>query len=206
MAEKFNRHIQLPPRHQNRQSRINLESIGIRPSAQRQERTGAPLVEVRPDKNGKAVFDIPEIPEESEMAKEDSTSEQQPNSLKARPEWERRLFRSKHESPWRTYERGYELKLDEFVTVATRKAPLVGKVTIRKLAGQDATRKLDMLRRVDHERFVTLLEIFDYERTSYVVFEHVFVSLRQVANCPAYPTERQLAAILGQVRSNSRSD
>jgi hypothetical protein len=157
-------------------------------------------VGVRTGKSDRAVFDIPEIAEESETEKDDSASEQRPNLVKPYPGRERKLFRIKHQSPWQTYERGYDLKFDQFVAVATRKAPLTGKVTIRKLAGQNAASELDMLRRVDHERFVTLLEIMDHEKTIYMVFEHIFVSLTQVVNCPAYPTERQLAAILGQVR------
>lgn len=199
MASQFDRKTQLPATYSNRRSHINLESIGARPSARR-EGAGA-LVGVKTHKSDNAVFDIPEISDESGTEKEGSIERKRPNALKSHPKWERQLFRSKHESPWRTYEKGYDLKLDEFVTVATRKAPLCGKVTIRKFGDQDAARKLDMLRKVEHERFVALLEIFDYEKTNYVVLEHVSVSLTQVVNCAAYPTERQLAAILGQVWS-----
>jgi hypothetical protein len=56
-----------------------------------------------------------------------------------------------------------------------------------------------MLQRVRHERFVNLLEVFKVGETYYAVFEHIFVTLTQVAICPAYPTERQLVAIIGQV-------
>ena len=105
----------------------------------------------------------------------------------------------KHDDPWKTYEKGYDLKLDQFVTVATRKAPLHGKVAIKVFRGREANRKLDMLHRICHERFVSLLEVFEFQKTWYAVFEHVVISLTQVVNSPAYPTERQLAAIVGQV-------
>ena len=113
--------------------------------------------------------------------------------------------RVQYDTPWKMYEKGYDLKLDQFVTVATRKAPLHGKVAIKTFAGRDANRKLDMLHRVCHERFVSLLEVFESDTTWYAVFEHVVTSLTQVVNCPAYPTERQLAAIVGQVSLNRGS-
>jgi hypothetical protein len=56
-----------------------------------------------------------------------------------------------------------------------------------------------MLHRICHERFVSLLEIFEFDKTWYAVFEHIVTSLTQVVKSPAYPTERQLAAIVGQV-------
>ena len=110
--------------------------------------------------------------------------------------------RVQYDTPWKIYEKGYDLKLDQFVTVATRKAPLQGKVAIKTFAGRDANRKVDMLYRVCHERFVSLLEVFESDTTWYAVFEHVVTSLTQVVNSPAYPTERQLAAIVGQVSLN----
>ena len=105
----------------------------------------------------------------------------------------------KHDSPWNTYEAGYDLKLHEFVTVAVRKAPQRGKVAIRQFAGPDVHHKLHMLHRISHERFVTMMEIFEYQKTWYAVFEHVVISLTQVVNSPPYPTEGQLSAIVGQV-------
>ena len=81
-------------------------------------------------------------------------------------------------------------------------SPLHGKVAIKTFAGRDANRKLDMLHRVCHERFVSLLEVFESDTAWYAVFEHVVTSLTQVVNSPAYPTERQLAAIVGQVSLN----
>ena len=41
-----------------------------------------------------------------------------------------------HGIPWKTYEEGYDLKPDQFVTVATRKAPVHGRVAIKAFAGE----------------------------------------------------------------------
>lgn len=103
------------------------------------------------------------------------------------------------DSPWSQYERGYELELDDIVTVAVRRSPLHGKVAVKELRGQDRARKLAMIRSIRHARFVDLLAAFESGDTLYVVLEHIFVSLTQVIHCAAYPTERQLAASLGQV-------
>jgi len=46
-----------------------------------------------------------------------------------------------------------------------------------------------MLWSVRHERFVNLLEILEVAEICYAIFEYVFVTLAQVMNCPAYPTE-----------------
>jgi hypothetical protein len=105
----------------------------------------------------------------------------------------------KYESPWNTYERGYDLKLDQFVTVAVRKAPNAGKVAIRQFARRDMNPKLEILQRIRHSSFVNLLEVFEFGGICYAIFEHIFVNLTQVVLCPAYPTEGQLVAILAQV-------
>lgn len=102
-------------------------------------------------------------------------------------------------SPWAVYEKGYELKFDQLITVAARKAPGSGLVAIRTITGQDLGEKLQTLQLVCNKRIVSLLEIFVFERTTFAVFEHTPTSLKQVANSAAYPTEQQLVAILAQV-------
>lgn len=104
-------------------------------------------------------------------------------------------------SPWAVYEKGYELKFDQLVTVAARKAPGSGLVAIRTITGQDAREKLQTLQLVCNKRIVSLLEIFVFERTGFAIFEHTPTSLKQVANSAAYPTEQHLVAILAQVSS-----
>jgi hypothetical protein len=104
-------------------------------------------------------------------------------------------------SPWDSYEKKYDLKLDSFVTVASRKADSNELVTIKTFGRRDAKDKLHKLRHLRHDRLVTLLDIFAFDDSVHVVMEHMPVSLAQVVASPAYPNERQLAAILGQVGS-----
>lgn len=107
-------------------------------------------------------------------------------------------------SPWSQYEKGYDLRFEETVTVAVRRRPLSGKVAVRELTDRDSARKLALIRSIRHERFIDLLEVFESGDTCYLVLEHIFVSLTQVIHGPAYPTERQLAAIVGQVGTSCR--
>ncbi|KAK5400827.1 hypothetical protein LTR06_011211 [Exophiala xenobiotica] len=102
------------------------------------------------------------------------------------------------ESPWKTYRKGFELKLDQFVTVAVRQGPQSGKVAIKEYSDRDAGRMLEMLHKVRHERFAKFLDVFQHRDMCYAIFEHVLVSLTEVVACPAYPTEQQLIAILAQ--------
>lgn len=60
--------------------------------------------------------------------------------------------------------------------------------------------KLDMLQQIRHENFVAFLESFRFQECSYAVLQHVSISLVQIVASPPYPTELQLAAIIGQVR------
>ena len=111
--------------------------------------------------------------------------------------------RIKRQSPWKTHERGYDLKFDQYVTVAIQKAPWTGLVAIKELAKPemhgDFDRKLEVLSKIRHQRFVDLHEVFQIDDICYLVFDHIFVSLTQVVSSPAYPSERQLVAILHQV-------
>ena len=105
----------------------------------------------------------------------------------------------KLDSPWKTYEKGFELQFDQIVTVAVRRAPRSGRVAIKEYSDRDASRKLEMLKKVSHEKCVQVLDVFEHHKRCYIVFEHILVSLTEVVACPAYPTQQQLVAILAQV-------
>lgn len=105
----------------------------------------------------------------------------------------------KYESPWTTYQKGYELKFDQYVIVAVRRSPSSGRVVIRDFNARDASYKLGILRKISHERFVTVLEVFQSDTKVFAVFDHSFTSLKQVVDCAAFPTRQQLTAILSQV-------
>ena len=108
----------------------------------------------------------------------------------------------KHESPWKTYNKVFELKLEEYVIVAVRKDPSCEIVFIKSFNGPDADVKIKMLQRVRHHNFIAFLDAFTFNQTCYAIFEHehIIVSLAQFVSSPAYPTELHLAAVLGQVK------
>lgn len=107
----------------------------------------------------------------------------------------------KHESPWRSYDKNYELRLGvgDRVTVAERKEPLDGVVTVRSFSAYNAEEKLRVLHRIKHENFVPVLEVFSSEDSFHIVFEHMPICLGHFAGILKYPNELQLASILGQV-------
>ena len=110
-------------------------------------------------------------------------------------------MKTKGTSPWNSYDKKYELKINDFVTVAVRKDLFFKIITIKIFDQAGSREKIYMLQRLRHKRFNFLLNIFDFEQFTYVVFDHIPVSLAQVVGCPAYPNEVQLAAILRQVNS-----
>jgi serine/threonine protein kinase len=107
----------------------------------------------------------------------------------------------KRSSPWESYEKKYDLKLDDFVTVATRKPPSYQVVTTKRFPTQESKDKVHNLQHLRHENLVAVLDIFIFDDSVHVVLEHMPVSLAQVVASPVYPNERQLAVILKQVSS-----
>ena len=105
----------------------------------------------------------------------------------------------KYESPWHGLQKVYELKLDSFIAVAIRKPPSCELVTVKNFVGSDSDTKVKRLQQTQHQNFLGFLEAFHSEGSVYVVLDHIFISLAHVVASPAYPTELQLAAVLGQV-------
>jgi serine/threonine protein kinase len=111
------------------------------------------------------------------------------------------------ESPWEKYEKIYDVELGGSMEVAIRKAPPVELVHVRVFTTQAAPKTLHVYRQLQHRNIVTALEAFTTDNGLYIVLEHMPLSLEQIVRSPAYPDERQLAAILGQVsfRNHSRT-
>ncbi len=105
----------------------------------------------------------------------------------------------KNESPWKSYKKVFQLKLDRFITVAVRKEPLRKRVVVKSFSGPDSHEKLHMLHHIRHDNFVAVLESFSFEESFYVILERMDISLVQIVASPPYPGEQELAAILGQV-------
>jgi hypothetical protein len=106
----------------------------------------------------------------------------------------------KEGSPWRSYERIYQLRLGvgDRVNVAERKSPPFDIVTVRSFSGPRLEDKLYMLQRIQYPNFVSALDAFKFEQSLYIVFEHMPISLQYIAGNP-YINELRLASILGQV-------
>jgi hypothetical protein len=109
-------------------------------------------------------------------------------------------LRARKASPWDFYEKVFNLDLNGPVTVAQRKAPLSGLVAVKTFSLPAAEKALFMHKRARHDCIVEALDAFTTDTSFHVILEHMPVSLEQIVHGAKYPTERQLATILGQVR------
>lgn len=87
--------------------------------------------------------------------------------------------------------------MNDFVTVATRQASPCEIVVVKTF---ETRSKLDMLQQIRHENFALFLEAFECQECFYAILQHITISLTHIVASPPYPTQSQLAAILGQVR------
>lgn len=104
------------------------------------------------------------------------------------------------ESPWKYYEKIYDLVLAGPVQVAVRRTDPVELVHVRTFTNPGAEKALHLYQHIQHVNIITALAAFTTDTGLHVVLEAMPVSLEQVVQSPAYPSELQLAAILGQVR------
>jgi hypothetical protein len=102
------------------------------------------------------------------------------------------------ESPWEHYIQRYELNLDDHIYIVSGKISL-DTFMVKCLKGPDAEKKVAMLERVQHKSFLPMVECFNFEDAYYPVFPHMVMPLSQVIHSPPYPTESELAAVLGRV-------
>ena len=49
-------------------------------------------------------------------------------------------------------------------------------VAVRSFLAYDAEQKLPMLQRIQHENFVSVLEVFGFDESFHIVFEHMPIS------------------------------
>ncbi|KIW09751.1 hypothetical protein PV08_11851 [Exophiala spinifera] len=206
-------HRNLSRSAQNRESRIDLGMLGNEPGSNSKSSTSANHLQQvartaeRISASWKRLSPINEtgrsvdkgVGKQSEkvtvpdMRKSSEFPARQPPSGKGEP------ITIRHGSPWKTYDDGYELMFQDYVTVGTRLPPHSGKVAIKTYNKREGQRTLEMLNTVRHAKFIALIDVFEWDKKYFAVFEHVFISLEQVVGCTAYPTERQLVAILAQV-------
>ena len=108
----------------------------------------------------------------------------------------------KNSSPWKSLTKYFFLMLNDSVIIASQKNSRL--VTVREFSGLDADRKVKMLQRIWYKNFVKFLDCFNFEESRYVVLEHeisseekLAITLRQYALITPYPTEQELATIIG---------
>ncbi len=105
----------------------------------------------------------------------------------------------KNESPWKSYRKIFQLKLDRFITVAVRRESLRKRVVVKSFSRPDSHEKLHMLHHIRHDNFVAVLESFSFEEFFYVILERMNISLVQIVASSLYLDEQELAAILEQI-------
>ena len=112
------------------------------------------------------------------------------------------------QSPWDVYRtRGLEVEQGGLVTVVKQRNKFWPNdnntlYVVRKISSPDAKKKLDMLTNISHKNFTRVSEAFSFDGSIYVVSDYMDVCLFQIVRSRAYPNERELAAILGQVSSS----
>lgn len=75
---------------------------------------------------------------------------------------------------------------------------------MRMIPEGEAPEKVAILQQINHKAFHRLRENICFDDCRYLIFDHIPISLAEIVLSPPYPTERELAAIVGQV-SGDRS-
>lgn len=104
-------------------------------------------------------------------------------------------------SPWSTYERICDLRLgaDFRITVAQESVSPYEHVCVRRFSGDIRNSELQMIHQIRHPSFVAALEAFRFKEETYVVFEHMQVSLHEMQRSRKRIESLHLPAILGPV-------
>jgi hypothetical protein len=115
------------------------------------------------------------------------------------------LRRTHDISPWTDYKKSYELRLGIGirVVVAVQKNSPYDEVTVREFSDFNFEDKLRVLKENQHPNIVSILDILRYEEKTYVILEHLPLSLHHLGQSRLPLDDIRLAAIIGQVRSEA---
>jgi hypothetical protein len=106
----------------------------------------------------------------------------------------------KRESPQTSYSMCFSQKLSSDVTLSVENEPPYSCFLISQFPLDKAEEVLFWIRRAgSHRNIVSVLHAFATDDLLYISMEEMTVSLATIVKCPAYPDERQLRAIVGQV-------
>jgi hypothetical protein len=98
--------------------------------------------------------------------------------------------------PSMLYRERYQIQLEGTVGVHQKKPATAQGFDIRKISGPDAKKKVHILQqRIQHNSFLYLYEIFDFEGAFYTVSEHMDISCKELVSSVATPEEVHLATI-----------
>lgn len=103
--------------------------------------------------------------------------------------------------PWDTFKKYYECDLAGTVAVCVRRSGRHAASAIRQYPSKDADRILGILRSIRHRNVVSVWECFRTSDALYTLSKFHPLTLDHVVACKAFPDQRQLAAIMSQVRS-----
>lgn len=103
-------------------------------------------------------------------------------------------------SPWVEYEKTYSRELAGEVAIAVKLPARKEQFIVRSLSGGDVEKKLLNIRQFQDESLIKTYKIFAHEDGFYLISEFMCISLKHVCRCPKYPNEKQLVAMVQQVR------
>ena len=104
-------------------------------------------------------------------------------------------------SPWSAYERICDLRLgaDHHVTIAQQTTSPHQQVAVRCFPGHIDNNEFQMLQQIRHPSFIAVFDAFRLVEITYVVFEHMHVSLHEMERSPKRVKTLHLPALLGPV-------
>lgn len=111
------------------------------------------------------------------------------------------LRRTHNISPWTDYKKSYDLRLGIGirVVVAVQKNFPYDEVTVREFSDFNFEDKLRVLKENQHPNIVSILDILRYEEKTYVILEHLPLSLHHLGQSRLPLDDIRLAAIIGQI-------
>lgn len=112
---------------------------------------------------------------------------------------------TRQESPWGSYKRVYECDLAGTVIVVTRRSRPRKVHSLRQFPGSKLDEPLRKLLFTHHENIASALEQFVTPEWIFVISDFIPLTLGHVVACRHYPDEKQINAIMTQVRGDLRS-
>ncbi|KAJ5982691.1 hypothetical protein N7451_012791 [Penicillium sp. IBT 35674x] len=105
----------------------------------------------------------------------------------------------RHESPWDTFEKGYECDLAGTVAVCLRFKGKRSIYAIRQFSVKEADRVLQILRFMNHDNLAFVQEYFCTADSLYTISEFDPLTLDHIVACKQYPKPKQLASLMSQL-------